>query len=156
MIHGDYKTANIFFSRDRSWEAPSSGSGDPQADPAKGTALIDWQWTGIGMGASDIIYLQITSMDTSCLERCGQGQGERQVGARCATCRGTAPLPHKCRSSSRSESEILDVYHKFLCFYLEKRGVSPSTYTRNQLGSDHTAAAAECTARRAARERTTA
>jgi hypothetical protein len=42
------------------------------------------------------------------------------------------------------ESEILDIYHKFLLLYLAKRGVSSETYTRQQLEHDHTAAAAEC------------
>lgn len=43
LIHGDYKSPNIFFSLDG------------------GAAVIDFQWAGPGVAASDVIYLFATS-----------------------------------------------------------------------------------------------
>mmetsp|Transcript_42732 Transcript_42732/g.96277 ORF Transcript_42732/g.96277 Transcript_42732/m.96277 type:complete len:415 (-) Transcript_42732:164-1408(-) len=42
MIHGDFKQANMFFRN--------------SADIAE-VAVVDWQWTGPGVGATDVIYL---------------------------------------------------------------------------------------------------
>eukprot|EP01062_Namystynia_karyoxenos_P062562 TRINITY_DN55467_c0_g1_i1.p1 TRINITY_DN55467_c0_g1~~TRINITY_DN55467_c0_g1_i1.p1 ORF type:complete len:437 (+),score=141.53 TRINITY_DN55467_c0_g1_i1:91-1311(+) len=50
MVHGDYKAANIFIGED-----PADGSDPP-------VAVIDWQWTGPGVGATDIIYLCATTL----------------------------------------------------------------------------------------------
>ena len=45
MVHGDFKTGNLFF----------SGTGD--GDDAGAVTAIDFQWSGVGVGATDIVYL---------------------------------------------------------------------------------------------------
>ena len=45
MAHGDFKQANIFF---RGGGGGGGGGGDPEV------AVIDWQWTGPGVGATDL------------------------------------------------------------------------------------------------------
>jgi hypothetical protein len=50
MVHGDYKQANMFF-RDGGDEV---GSCD--------VAVIDWQWTGPGVGATDLLYLCVMAL----------------------------------------------------------------------------------------------
>ena len=62
LVHGDLKTANIFFRR------PGSGADSP-------VQFIDWQWTGPGLAATDIIYLMLTSMDSYVLAPAA-GEGE--------------------------------------------------------------------------------
>ena len=43
LIHGDAKALNMFFDR-----------GEPESTGHHGVTLIDFQWTGIGVGASDV------------------------------------------------------------------------------------------------------
>lgn len=51
LIHGDYKSANLFF------EARS-----------REVVAFDWQWTGVGLGAMDVAYLLATSASVAALE----------------------------------------------------------------------------------------
>lgn len=68
VIHGDYKPANIFFAKHASFsEMPSEQAA--AADCSHDTAMIDWQWTGLGCPAMDVIYFMITALDGSTLER---------------------------------------------------------------------------------------
>eukprot|EP01026_Neomeris_dumetosa_P069392 TRINITY_DN68607_c0_g2_i1.p1 TRINITY_DN68607_c0_g2~~TRINITY_DN68607_c0_g2_i1.p1 ORF type:complete len:631 (-),score=98.82 TRINITY_DN68607_c0_g2_i1:132-2024(-) len=53
LIHGDFKTANIFF-QDR------------------GIAVCDFQWSGWGLPTLDVVYLLYTSVDPSVLNDCEQ------------------------------------------------------------------------------------
>ena len=48
MVHGDFKSANMVF---RNVESP---------EPT--VASFDWQWTGPGVGATDLIYLCAMSL----------------------------------------------------------------------------------------------
>mmetsp|Transcript_115684 Transcript_115684/g.327117 ORF Transcript_115684/g.327117 Transcript_115684/m.327117 type:complete len:458 (-) Transcript_115684:112-1485(-) len=65
LVHGDLKTANIFFRR--------LGS-----SAANAVQFIDWQWTGPGLAATDIIYLMLTSMDSYVLASAEEGDEELQ------------------------------------------------------------------------------
>jgi len=51
IIHGDFKTANIFFDEDKSGEATA----------------IDFQWSGVGLGPMDVAYLFLSSAELSVL-----------------------------------------------------------------------------------------
>jgi len=50
MVHGDYKQGNFFF-----------GSSDE-------IAVFDWQWTGPGLGATDLIYFCVMAVCDEALE----------------------------------------------------------------------------------------
>ena len=45
MVHGDYKQANMFF---------RAAAGAEDADEV---VVFDWQWTGPGVGATDLLYV---------------------------------------------------------------------------------------------------
>ena len=49
MVHGDYKSGNFFY--------------DP-TNP-NSISVIDWQWTGPGVGSTDIIYLLVMALSNS-------------------------------------------------------------------------------------------
>merc|ERR1712224_1103871 len=52
LVHGDFKGGNIFFRR----EGP-------------GCAVIDFQWTGPGIAATDLVYLFASALDDESIER---------------------------------------------------------------------------------------
>jgi hypothetical protein len=56
LIHGDAKALNMFFDR-----------GEPEATGHHGVTLIDFQWTGIGVGASDVAMHIAHACDASLL-----------------------------------------------------------------------------------------
>ncbi len=67
VIHGDFKTGNLFFS-----EKPDAALRlkKQKLDPTDPKAIIiDWQWSGIGLAAMDVGYLFITSVDLDTLEK---------------------------------------------------------------------------------------
>lgn len=66
LIHGDYKNANIFFKRGYNPELPPDGV-TPGTDIQM--SLIDFQWSGLGLGVQDVIYLLVTSAPLGCLNR---------------------------------------------------------------------------------------
>ena len=68
VIHGDYKNANIFFQRGFCPSLSDDGAG-PDTDIQM--SLIDFQWSGPGLGAQDVIYLLVTSAPLACLEQEG-------------------------------------------------------------------------------------
>lgn len=77
VIHGDYKTANIMF-RGGAVKVDGSVGGDGSGgsgvagvgkDATLPTAIIDFQWTGVGLGAQDVIYLLVTSAHHDVLGR---------------------------------------------------------------------------------------
>mmetsp|Transcript_18950 Transcript_18950/g.39445 ORF Transcript_18950/g.39445 Transcript_18950/m.39445 type:complete len:401 (-) Transcript_18950:20-1222(-) len=52
MVHGDFKSGNFFY--------------DPSVKPTR-ISVIDWQWTGPGVGATDLIYLCVMALsDEAC------------------------------------------------------------------------------------------
>ena len=57
MVHGDYKQGNMFFD-------------DAQANDCNGDeiAVFDWQWTGPGIGATDLVYLCVMAISDEALE----------------------------------------------------------------------------------------
>ena len=59
IIHGDYKPANLFFSKDTVFDNDGPNvddDGDTGSSPEHTTA-VDFQYTGAGVGAEDIAYL---------------------------------------------------------------------------------------------------
>ncbi|EDQ92968.1 uncharacterized protein MONBRDRAFT_22257 [Monosiga brevicollis MX1] len=67
VIHGDFKAANCFFPR---ISAGSVAEMNPTSDDLSGgMALIDWQWTGMGLGVMDVIYMFVTCLRAPVLER---------------------------------------------------------------------------------------
>eukprot|EP00892_Ulva_mutabilis_P000308 jgi/Ulvmu1/10278/UM060_0080.1 len=60
MLHGDFKTANIFFQ-----PAPPDGAGGGGA--AVRVCPCDFQWAGAGLGMQDVAYLLWTSVDPAAL-----------------------------------------------------------------------------------------
>ena len=71
VIHGDFKAANFFFSNTCDFASWGSALDAPGAVPttAPGIALIDWQWTGHGMGVMDVVYMFATSLKADVLAR---------------------------------------------------------------------------------------
>ena len=61
MVHGDFKTANIFF-RHGEEEPEMAGEAEPEI------ALIDWQWTGPGVAATDIYAFCALSLSDEAVE----------------------------------------------------------------------------------------
>jgi hypothetical protein len=49
VIHGDLKQANLFFAVGDATTASTAG--------VTAATAIDWQWTGVGLGVQDLIYL---------------------------------------------------------------------------------------------------
>jgi hypothetical protein len=64
MVHGDYKAMNIFVPVD-------SRSVDPAASQA---ALIDFQWTGVGLGMQDVAMHLYHGVELSAMESGGEDE----------------------------------------------------------------------------------
>jgi Ser/Thr protein kinase RdoA (MazF antagonist) len=86
LVHGDLKAANMFF-RD--------GSGDAGVE----VGLIDFQWSGWGLGAVDLAYLMCAAVGPKVLDLTVEAAGE------------TALLRH---------------YHESLCAALAEFGAAPT------------------------------
>ena len=84
LIHGDPKAANIFLR-----DAPGGGAGPPEV------ALIDFQWCGFGLAATDVAHHIAAALAPECVS----GDGER-------------------------ERELLDYYHTELCAALAASGAA--------------------------------
>jgi hypothetical protein len=121
LVHGDLKTANMFFAARSPTACPCSSAGcqcssrDGVGDAA--VTLIDFQWTGPApSGAGDLVYLLVGGVQYGVLE------AEEAAGS------GAAAL--------------LDAYHAELTRRLELRGfvcqdaAGGCAYTRAQLGAD--------------------
>ena len=65
---GDFKAANIFFENGVDFSSVEPKMAE-RADLGKGVAFIDWQWTGSGLGAMDLIYMFATSLQKPELAR---------------------------------------------------------------------------------------
>lgn len=87
MIHGDAKAGNVFFLRRRppsptaqvSREHDGGATDDPPRKKARPqsrpetektvedvtVAMIDFQWSGVGLGAQDLVYLLCTSLESA-------------------------------------------------------------------------------------------
>lgn len=75
MVHGDFKQGNMFFDNgdDTSTEAPTvDSSGDTsiagKQNEGDKIAVFDWQWTGPGIGATDLVYLCVMAVSNEALE----------------------------------------------------------------------------------------
>lgn len=56
MVHGDYKQGNMFF------------AANDDDVPKDSIAVFDWQWTGPGIGATDLVYLCVMAVSQEALE----------------------------------------------------------------------------------------
>jgi aminoglycoside phosphotransferase (APT) family kinase protein len=63
MVHGDYKAMNVFV----------TATADAVLDPG-GAALIDFQWTGVGLGMLDVAMHLYHSVELAAME--GGGEAE--------------------------------------------------------------------------------
>jgi hypothetical protein len=68
LIHGDFKSGNIFVRRSGDAGESASTASNPASDFARtGICVIDWQWSGWNIPTHDIIYFFSTSAsDASC------------------------------------------------------------------------------------------
>mmetsp|Transcript_19408 Transcript_19408/g.48343 ORF Transcript_19408/g.48343 Transcript_19408/m.48343 type:complete len:456 (+) Transcript_19408:623-1990(+) len=66
MIHGDYKQGNMFF--DDICSKTSSGESPSKTSNGDKIAVFDWQWTGPGIAATDLIYLCVMAVSDEALE----------------------------------------------------------------------------------------
>jgi len=66
MIHGDYKQGNMFF--DTVCGDASSGESHGKMFNGDKIAVFDWQWTGPGIAATDLIYLCVMAVSDEALE----------------------------------------------------------------------------------------
>ena len=86
IIHGDPKAANFFFkaqptilpakrplsapnagAADGSWAATDGGEEEELLGPAPSVGIIDFQWTGKGIAATDVAYLVIAAASPAAL-----------------------------------------------------------------------------------------
>ena len=86
LIHGDPKQANIFFRES-----------DASADERPEVGLIDFQWTGFGLAATDVAHFIAAALGPDCVSTDGS-----------------------------KESSLLDHYHSCLSVELVKHGVALS------------------------------
>ena len=68
MVHGDYKQGNMFFDDAQD----NTREGSPEDKPANDCngdeiAVFDWQWTGPGIGATDLVYLCVMAVSDEAL-----------------------------------------------------------------------------------------
>lgn len=93
LVHGDAKPANLFFSE--------------EGQKGVQTYAIDFQWTGWGVPATDIIYLIATGLSDSHI------------------------------NALDIDKDVLRVYHDALTEELDKRGVPPEQQTTYEVLSYH-------------------
>lgn len=100
LIHGDLKAANVFLREQQSGEA---------TEATFDAGLIDFQWCGWGLGATDLAYLLASSADPQLLTFDGRG-----------------------------EAALLDTYHALLCDALRAGGVAEERWlSRAQLTTQY-------------------
>ena len=73
LIHGDPKAANLFIRPAGS--DPIAGSDPAGSGEAVEVGLIDFQWTGFGLAATDVAHHLCAAVSTDALE----GDGERRL-----------------------------------------------------------------------------
>jgi 3'-phosphoadenosine 5'-phosphosulfate (PAPS) 3'-phosphatase len=96
LIHGDPKAANLFM-RDVAGSGGDGGGGDGGGGAVE-VGLIDFQWSGFGLAATDVAHHVAAALSA---EGCLSADGAR-------------------------ESELLDAYHAELCASLAGFGDAPS------------------------------
>jgi hypothetical protein len=68
MVHGDYKQGNMFFD-DAQDNTRMHSPADKPSKNCNGDkiAVFDWQWTGPGIGATDLVYLCVMAVSDEAL-----------------------------------------------------------------------------------------
>ena len=69
IVHGDYKQGNMFFANDDGAcdDENCSNDSDNNNEDCQ-IAVFDWQWTGPGIGATDLVYLCVMAVSDEALE----------------------------------------------------------------------------------------
>ena len=67
MVQGDYKQGNMMF-RAAGGGGQEGGDGGDGGDVEPGLAIFDWQWTGPGVGATDVVYLCAMALSDDTLD----------------------------------------------------------------------------------------
>jgi Ser/Thr protein kinase RdoA (MazF antagonist) len=65
IVHGDYKQGNMFFAANNNTAVTATSSGDNNKDidaANQKIAVFDLQWTGPGLGATDLVYLCVMAV----------------------------------------------------------------------------------------------
>jgi thiamine kinase-like enzyme len=128
VIHGDFKAANFFFSNSYDFTAWAGALDNADSTPSTspGIALIDWQWTGLGMGVMDVVYMFATSLRADVLVRYDY--------------RGWLSGVQLTRWFDRSQ-DLLRLYHRTLEAELKEQGCS---YPWEQCHRDYVLASKDC------------
>jgi hypothetical protein len=67
IVHGDYKQGNMFFAANNNTAATASGNYNKDNENDAQIAVFDWQWTGPGLGATDLVYLCVMAVSDEAL-----------------------------------------------------------------------------------------
>jgi len=81
IVHGDYKQGNMFFDDNDDDDNDDDGDNKAATEAVIGEksvkdsdgdaiAIFDWQWTGPGIGATDLVYLCVMAVSDECLVDC--------------------------------------------------------------------------------------
>jgi len=123
VIHGDAKAANFFF-REAAGDAEAGNDGAASERSVQGVGVIDFQWTGLGLCATDIAYCIAASACPSALfadhvQYCAF----RNAVAAAMEKRSSSDLPVLDRDDlDDSEEHLLRLYYDGL---VEARGSKP-------------------------------
>ena len=112
LIHGDPKAANIFLR-----DAPAGGVAPPEV------ALIDFQWCGFGLAATDVAHHIAAALAPECVG----GDGERpspSPSPNSSPNPSPSPTPNPGSTPNLGERELLDHYHAELCAALAASGAA--------------------------------
>jgi 3'-phosphoadenosine 5'-phosphosulfate (PAPS) 3'-phosphatase len=123
ILHGDAKAANFFF-------RCNTGDGDAQVnDDVGAVGVIDFQWTGAGVVATDIAYLILAAADPSALFK---EQSDFQTFDACVVASGDAAMTTPTSATTAlerddvddasAEEDLLRFYHERLDIALAARG----------------------------------
>ena len=127
LIHGDAKAGNLFF-------RPSGGGGG-----GLDCSMIDFQWTGFGLGATDVAYLIVSSADPAALDLTGAHEkmvleGYHRCWARAmvdagvvATVADAVAILPLADLEREYESAVLDLCTSIIAYHWALVGATPET-----------------------------
>jgi len=111
LVHGDVKPGNIFLERER--EAGESGSGSGSSGSGSsgsgGVTMIDFQWSGLGLAATDVAYFLAMAPSDALLDLLSQeGGGRLEVDYLCVYYNYLQAAHAKFHGDSSSSSSSID------------------------------------------------
>lgn len=152
IIHGDAKAGNLFYRNSHSGNDLNRGG---CVQPSLSVGLIDFQWTGFGLGATDIAYYIASSAGSSTVDTAGvkehlllqvyhnvlttelsrlsdsvSGNGSVS-GNDSGNGSNTAniPIPTLAELESQYESGLLDICRIAFAYHWERIPASPQVFT---------------------------